>query len=110
MPVRLTELRTLIADTVRVQRLQELQQNAVRAHQETLASQFRDVLQVRRATVKETDATAGKRIEGDEESGAEAWENENERESEGDESEAAEGPPEPAEDPDGVGGIIDLRG
>jgi len=57
MPVNLSDIRTFAADSVRVQRLQELQQLASRTHQAQLSSEFDRALDLRRASVKETDET-----------------------------------------------------
>jgi len=110
MPVSLSELRTLIADTVRVQRLQELQQAAVRTNQEALAGQFRDVLEVRKASVKGPDTTERTKITQDDESRSQARADEREGQPEaGAEEEPQDSPPALTGAP-GLGGIIDLKG
>ncbi len=55
MPVNLSDIRTFAADSVRVQRLQELQQLAARTNQAQLATEFDEALDRRRASIKETD-------------------------------------------------------
>ncbi len=65
MPVNLSDIRTFAADSVRVQRLQELQQLASRTNQAQLATEFDRALDLRRATVKETDETENPIIQGE---------------------------------------------
>ncbi|MDP6184128.1 MAG: hypothetical protein QF609_09945 [Gammaproteobacteria bacterium] len=65
MPVNLGELRTLVAESIRVQRIQELQHGAGRASQEVLTAQFQSVLDERRHNVKEVETIDRTRIDTD---------------------------------------------
>ncbi len=108
MPVNLSDIRTFAADSVRVQRLQELQQLASRTNQAQLASQFADALDRRRASVKETDQADNPNIDPDQDSQTAGQpRGQNQRD-----SAAADGN-DPADLPapiDGIGENIDLRG
>ena len=109
MPVRLSELRTLIADSVRLQRVQELQQGAARTNQDALTAKFREVLDDRRSAIRETTVTDRARIQPDE-SDAGGWAGASGAGAEGQEEGAQEEEPGPAAAAEGLGGIIDLRG
>ncbi len=109
MPVNLGELRTLVAESVRVQRIQELQQGLGRASQEVLTAQFQSVLDERRQIVKEVENVDRSRIDTDLDQDS--------REQPGDQSDGGPG----SEGGEGgssggrsrrrsVGGIIDVRG
>lgn len=109
MPVRLSELRTLIADTVRVQRVQELLQGAGRANQDALTSQFQNVMQERRSVIRETSLTERPRIdEKDRRPGRQRGEQPGGAREEG--QQTVEELPEPSAGSEGLGGIIDLHG
>lgn len=109
MPVSLRELRTLVAESVRVQRIQELQQGIGRASQEVLTAQFQNVIADRRQTVKELDVIDRTRMNSESESEAQPEEGDlgageqGRNELNGDLSEEAYRA-------SGVGGIIDVRG
>ena len=108
MPVSLGELRTLVAESVRVQRIQELQQGIGRANQEVLTAQFQDVIADRRQSVKELDVIDRTRMNTESESESQPEEDlgageQGDNDSNGDLSEEAYRA-------GGVGGIIDLRG
>ena len=109
MPVNLSELRTLIAENVRVQRIQELQQGAGRASQEVLTAQFQTVIDERRQIVKEVDIIDRTRVDTDLDQGSE------------EQAPDRDGPGPGSDDSNGgsggarsrrrlLGGIIDVRG
>ncbi len=109
MPVSLGELRTLVAESVRVQRIQELQQGIGRANQEVLTAQFQNVIADRRQSVKELEVIDRTRMDTESESEGQPEEEDlgvgeqGDNDSNGDLSEKAYRA-------GGVGGIIDLRG
>lgn len=109
MPVNLSDIRTFAADSVRVQRLQELQQLASRTNQAQLATEFDDALDQRRASVKETDEADNPVIHGEDES-------RNQGGSRRRKGRNADGSPDQGSDADvtatieGIGENIDLRG
>jgi hypothetical protein len=107
MPVNLSDIRTFAADSVRVQRLQELQQLASRTNQAQLATQFEDALGRRRASVKETDEADNPNINPEQDSQTAGQpRGQNQRESTADGADLADLPAAI----DGIGENIDLRG
>mgnify|MGYP001441649851 CR=1 FL=1 len=109
MPVNLGELRTLVAESIRVQRIQELQQGVGRANQEVLTAQFQSVLDVRRQSVKELATIDRSRIDTDLDQDSRGRAGDQEDEEPG--SENADGGSSGARSRRrSVGGIIDVRG
>lgn len=109
MPVNLSDIRTFAADSVRVQRLQELQQLAARTHQAQLTTQFEEALDRRRASVKETDETDNPNIHPEDDSrtaGQPGRQNQRESASSSDDNH----PVDTAGLIEGIGENIDLRG
>ena len=109
MPVNLSELRTLVAESIRVQRIQELQQGIGRANQEVLTAQFQSVLDERRQSVKEMERIDRSRIDTDLDQDSKGQAEEEDSGEPGSEG-AAGGSGRGRSRRRAVGGIIDVRG
>jgi len=109
MPVNLAELRTLVAESVRVQRIQELQQGAGRASQEVLTAQFQTALDERRQSVSAVDDIDRIRVDPDLDQGSPGNEQGQDEETLAKDDTAADSGTEDSLHPP-VGGIIDVHG
>lgn len=109
MPVNLGELRTLVAESVRVQRIQELQQGAGRASQEVLTAQFQAALDERRQSVSAVENIDRIRIDPDLDQGPPGNEHDQDGDTLAKDDTAANSDTEDSLHRP-VGGIIDLLG